>query len=223
MMAGTFPVETRGIGKPDYSKEVSSARERRGISLAYLQSLKIFTIVFSAEALPFTPYVWVRPPLAPGAPASLIDMETGLPMPFTVPLGYTIELIDFGMGFTEDVIMWTYMGGFVLSNAGVYPGGNTYYENRIQAVSTAILDPTGVLALQVEFRVTNLGAGNLEGQIAVLGYLEAVGTPPLPPDKTVRCKWCGHEHTVPRETTHITCPECGKLFIVYDLSKIKKM
>ncbi len=221
-MAEIFPVETRGVGKPDYSKEVSSGRERRGLALAYLQTLKIFTIVFTTEYL-VTPYDWVKAPLAPGASASLIDTESGLSMPFTVPLGYTATIIDFGSGLTEDAIMWTYMGGFLISNAGVYPGGNTYYENRIQAISTAVLDPTGALSLQVEFRITNLGAGNLEGEIAVTGFLEAVGTPPVPLVKTVKCKWCDHEHTVPNETTQIICPQCGKLFIVYDLSKVRKV
>ncbi|GAI64656.1 unnamed protein product, partial [marine sediment metagenome] len=161
----TFTVEQQGVGKPDYSKEVSAGRERRGLSLEYLQTLKIFTIVFTNEYL-VTPYDWVKAPLAPGTSASLIDSETGLSMPFTVPLGYTATIIDFGSGLTEDAIMWTYMSGFLISNAGVYPGGNTYYENRIQAITTAVLDPTGALSLQVEFRVTNLGAGNLESQIA---------------------------------------------------------
>lgn len=221
MAIKAFTVPVKGIGKPDYSKEVSSARERRGLRLEYLQTLKIFTIVFTTEYL-VTPYDWVKAPLAPGASASLIDSETGDPMPFTVPLGYIATLIDFGSGLTEDAIMWTYMSGFLISNAGVYPGGNTYYENRIQAISTAVIDPTGVLSPQIELRITNLGAGSLEGQIGMTGYLEAVGTQPLPLVKTVRCKWCGHKHTVPNETTNIICPQCGKLFIVYDLTKVRK-
>lgn len=220
-VVSTGKVAQKGIGKPDYSRAVSSARERRGLTLAYLQTLKMFTIVFTSEAPP-SPYDWVRGPLAAGASASLIDTDTGDPMPFTVPLGYTATLIDFGSGLTEDAIMWTYIGGSLISNAGVYPGGNTYYENRIQAISTAIIDPTGALSLQIELKVTNLGAGNLEGQIAVTGYLEAVGTPTLPLVKTVRCKWCSYKHTVPNETTQIICPQCGKLFIVYDLSKVRK-
>ncbi|GAH84609.1 unnamed protein product, partial [marine sediment metagenome] len=44
----TFTVETKGIGKPDYTKEVSSARERRGLRLDYSQTLEIFGIVFSS-------------------------------------------------------------------------------------------------------------------------------------------------------------------------------
>jgi len=37
--------------------------------------------------------------------------------------------------------------------------------------------------------------------------------------KTVKCKWCGHEHTVPNKTTYVTCPECGELFAVFDYSQ----
>jgi len=47
-MAEIFTVEQRGVGKPDYSREVSSALERRGIKLAYRQTLKVFGLVFSA-------------------------------------------------------------------------------------------------------------------------------------------------------------------------------
>ncbi|MBA7556818.1 hypothetical protein ES705_49538 [subsurface metagenome] len=35
----TFTVEQQGVGKPDYSREVSAGRERAGISLKYNQQL----------------------------------------------------------------------------------------------------------------------------------------------------------------------------------------
>lgn len=215
-----FTATQRGVGKPDYTREVSSSRERRGLSLSYLQTLKIFTAVFSAVP---SPYAWVAGPLAIGATTSLIDMDTGFAMPFTVPSGYTLSLVDFGFGLTEDAEMWTYMGGFRILSAGVYPGGNTYYENRIMAVTSARLDPIGVLLLPIDLQLTNLGSGTLQGQVAVTALLEAVGTPPLPSTKTVKCKWCGYEHSVPNETTFITCPSCGKLFILYDLSKLRNV
>lgn len=44
----TYTVAQRGVGKPDYSKEVSSALERRGLKLDYGQTLKIFGMVFTA-------------------------------------------------------------------------------------------------------------------------------------------------------------------------------
>jgi len=47
-MAEIFPVAERGVGKPDYSKEVSSGRERAGLTLAYKQTLEIFGVVFTA-------------------------------------------------------------------------------------------------------------------------------------------------------------------------------
>ncbi len=47
-MAETFEVATQGVGKPDYSKAVSSALERRGIKVGYNQTLKIFGLLFSS-------------------------------------------------------------------------------------------------------------------------------------------------------------------------------
>ena len=47
-MAEIFEVETRGIGKPDYSKEVSSGRQRSGLSLKYNQTLLLWGIVPTA-------------------------------------------------------------------------------------------------------------------------------------------------------------------------------
>ncbi|GAI13842.1 unnamed protein product, partial [marine sediment metagenome] len=47
-MAEIFPVETRGVGKPDYSREVSVGRMRPGLTLKYLQGLKIFGDTFSS-------------------------------------------------------------------------------------------------------------------------------------------------------------------------------
>ncbi|MDO9580387.1 MAG: hypothetical protein Q7J06_07445, partial [Bacteroidales bacterium] len=49
MAVKTFTVETRGIGKPDYTREVSSALERRGIRLTYGQTLSSAGLVFTTE------------------------------------------------------------------------------------------------------------------------------------------------------------------------------
>ncbi len=48
-MTETFTVPVKGIGKPDYTREVSSALERRGITLAYGQTLKVFGLVFTTQ------------------------------------------------------------------------------------------------------------------------------------------------------------------------------
>ena len=289
-MAEIFTVETRGIGKPDYTREVSSSLERRGIKLAYGQTLKVFGLVFTTEiqfvalaALGYVncvpadigkmvvddgantavlsaydntlrqwrigwltpvalgsvmtitggvgggvalgsvlnPFPWVVPPLAPGATAHVIDNSTGLPSPLTVPRGYIIFLISAGEMVTEDGIALGYIDGALAVTVGVFSGGGPYYENYILGLSTETVDPTGLTAHTMDVTITNLGAGNLEGGIDLIGIVQAIGTPPLPTVKTVRCKSCGHEEVVPQETTRWICTVCGQLNIYYDLTKMK--
>lgn len=215
----SITVEQRGIGKPDYTRIVEGAKERRGIHLDYGQTLKIFSLTFNI--LP-SPFPWVVPPLAPAGTRNFIDSETGLATPFTVPQGYTLTIIAAAAAATEDVIAWAYIDGFLVLCVGMLPGGSTYSENNLVGISTAGIDPTGALPHTMDLIATNLGLGNLDGSIDYVAILEEVGTPPLPPVKTVKCKWCGHEHEVPNETTYVTCPKCGKLFIVYDVSKMRR-
>lgn len=47
-MGEIFTVETRGIGKPDYSREISLGKVRPGLTLKFNQGLRIFGRVFSA-------------------------------------------------------------------------------------------------------------------------------------------------------------------------------
>lgn len=217
-MPETFAVTQRGVGKPDYSKAVSSALERRGIKLGYNQTLKIFGLVFSNIA---SPYSWVFSPLATGSTAHFIDQSTGLATPFTVPQGYILFLIAGGESITEDVKLWGYLDGYLASTMGIMSSGIVHYENKIVGLSTEIIDPTGAAAHTVDVTVENIGNNGLEGGLDLIGILEAVGTSPLPATKTVRCKFCGYEETVPRETVQWICPKCEKLNLFYDFSRFK--
>ncbi len=289
-IVSTFEVPIKGIGKPDYSRIVTSAKERRGLYLGYGQTLKIFSLtwvpspigahtgglnltimtdalaafvdneligliivnvtdgssgVIIANTLNTVTvaaliggltnrwnfgdiysvggaFSWVVPSLAPGGIQHIIDVDTGMATPFTVPQGYTMTLIAAANATTEDGIAWAYMDGLRILCLGLAPGGVTYFENKLVGVSTASIDPTGALPHTMDVTFTNLGLGNLQGTIDCVLIIEKVGSPPLPLVKTVKCKWCGHEHTVPNEITNIICPKCGKLFIVYDLSKLRK-
>jgi len=133
-----------------------------------------------------------------------------------------LTLIAAAGAATEDVIVWAYIDGFLALCVGMLPGGTTYFENKLVGISTAGIDPTGALPHTMDIIATNLGLGNLDGSIDYVAILEAVGTPPLPSVKTVKCKWCGHEHEVPNETTVVKCPMCGEVFIVYDISKLRR-
>ena len=286
----TFVVTQRGIGKPDYSKEVSSARERSGLRLAYRQALEIAGIVFSSAnggihtaaisatimtdatalfvpsaligylivnvtdgssgtiianttttiavaaliggatnqwnpgdvySIP-SPFAWVQAPLAAGAKARFIDNVTGAPFPLTVPVGYTMTFIAAGGSFTEDAIAWVYFDGLLIISGGVMAGGQVDYENKVVGITTATVDPTGLTSHTIDIQITNRGLGNLEGGTEWVGILEAVSTPPLPLIKVIRCKWCGHEETVPVEQTKLICPKCGRLTMVYALRHFRE-
>lgn len=284
---GAYPQE--GVGKPDYTKEVSSSIERRGLRLKHNQTLKQFGIIFTTvnagthtaavhatimtDAAAYfavnvlvdriivnetdgssgvitantettvtvdallggatdqwntgdvyiipSPFGWVNTPLAAGASAHLVDHETGLAMPFTVPQGYALSLIADGFTLTEDSIVWAYIDGCVVINIGVLTGGMPYYENKVTGITTEVFDPIGAESHTVDVTIKNLGAGSLEGGVGTLGILEAVGTPPLPTTKTVKCKFCGNEETVPRKTTKWICPKCGQLNLYFDFSKFR--
>jgi len=202
-------------GKPDYSREVSAGIERAGLRLAYGQTLKVFGCVL--DALP-SPFSWVLPQLAAGGTISVVDNETGLALPFIIPKGYTLSLIAGGYSADQDAKVMFYFDGFLVLS-GIASNGTPGYENKIVAVSTATIDPTGATAHTLDIQITNLGGAALSGGIDWTGLLEEVGTPPLPPEKKVHCKWCGYEHTVPNKTTYITCPVCKELFIVADFSQ----
>lgn len=218
MTIKAFTVPIGGIGKPDYSKEISLGRTRPGLTLKFNQGLKIFGRVFTA--IP-SPYSNVTSPLAPGETVHFIDSETGLELPFLVLAGYTLSSVSAGSTFNRDAMMWGYFEGYLRTSLGIPAGGTILYESEVVALGTTILDPGGVSAHLVDFQITNKGSGNLEGGIAIYGILEAVGTPPLPTTKVVRCKFCGHEETVPQETTNWICPECDKLNIYYSLANFR--
>jgi len=220
----TFTVEQRGVGKPDYTRDVFKSIQRAGIELEYGQSLKFFGKIFTPKVSVFA---WIAPILAPGATAHLIDMETGLDMPWTLPAGYTCSEVQDSLGFKEDAECWIYVSlpplpglqpGMQLS---VHGGGEEVYRNRVIPFSTTLFDPMGATAHEIDIDVTNNGLGNLEGSLAVTAIMEEVGTEPLPTVKTVRCKHCGHQWVVPLNSTNLICPKCGKLTVVYDLSSFR--
>lgn len=224
MKVTTKIAPVRGVGKPDYSKEIALGRERPGLSLKHNQSLKNFGRVFSL--IP-SPYPWVTGLLAPGAPSHLVDADTGLAMPYTVPQGYTLAGISLTYSLSEDTIIRAYVDEVLGVPAlfGIVGGpvsGSVIYMAEVIGIGSHLVDPIGAASHIFDIIVTNQGAGDSEGTVGGFFILEAVGTSPLPTTKTVRCKWCGHKWVVPNETKAINCPECGELNIYLDLSKFRE-
>jgi hypothetical protein len=213
-MAETFEVTTRGVGKPDYSREISLGQTRPGISLKYNQTLIVNALVCSALA---SPYPWCRGALAVGETAPAIDASTGLALPYTVPVGYTYSIIDRFVNFSQDIRNRAYIDGFLLLE-NYNPSGSIYINRYILALSTATLDPTAITAHTVDTDYTNISAADAYGNMKDVVILEAVGTPPLPDKKDVRCKWCGYvEKGVHVNETLLNCPKCGKKTIYFNI------
>lgn len=278
-------VEQIGIGKPDYTREVSSALERKGLRLTYKQRLKIFGLVFSdynigihtaaphatvmtdatayfavnmlvgflirnvtdgsygiiitntvntitvvalvggvanlwntgdAYVIP-SPFAWVNPPLAAGGSAHLIDNETGLVAPYTIPQGYILAVIEASHSSNEDVEIWGHVDGAVYTGMGIVSAGQQILDHRVLGFTTEVFDPTGALPHRLDVIVKNTGVGALRGGFSLICIQEEVGTPPPPIVKTVQCKFCGHKETVPQEITNWICPKCGQLNIYLTL------
>lgn len=214
-----FDVPVKGVGKPDYSREVALGQVRAGLTLKYNESLKFYARSCTAVASPAS---WFKPPLGIGATEHLVDMETGLEMPSSLPAGYIATIRQKNGFFTEDVRGWIYADGNLLALSPIFSGGSPLYWTEMIGFSSAFFDPTALTAHAWDFRVTNLGAAVAEGQEVLIVHLEPYGTEPLRGEtKTVKCKFCGLEHVVPQETKEATCPNCGMVTLYYTLGKLK--
>lgn len=216
--------EALGIGKPDFSKEVSLGQVRPGIRLKYNQRLKVNAVVFSA--IP-SPYSWCFLPLVPGASQHIIDLETGLELPYTVPQGWCYSVITRRITFSEDCSISSYVdvhpitGDPLLIISAYYEGGRVNSSSEIVGLATTLIDLNASRSHPVDSIITNIGAGNLEGAVSDIILMEAIGTPPPPTTKTVRCKWCGYQTKVSVKTNQLECPKCGKLTLYYNLQDFR--
>jgi len=221
MKVEKFSTPIKGIGKPDYSREISSGRTRPGITLKYRQTLGYLGVVPSTIASPHFPLV--QPPLAAGDTIHLINSEDGSPTPFTIPVGYTLTVFQMGYGLNQDSRLLAYLDGEFCGQLMLASGGDAYIMTEIAAFSSKLFDPTAASSHEVDLILENTGEANMEGSVSVWTILEAVGTEPLPKNKTIRCKNCGKETLVPRETTRAICPRCDYETFYYDLSKVREL
>jgi len=222
-MAEPFVVEQRGVGKPDYSRAVSSSRQRSGLYLKYRQHLVLMVATFTDMVPHPYPVAWIQPPLAAGAQSHLYDLSTGLVTPYAWPAGYTLTMVQKDWAFNQDTEIWFYFDGALLACPGISPGGANIYINPVYAYTSLTLDPASAFPHTVDFVVVNVGGAPLEGGITIAAILEEVGSPALPTTKKCICPSCQHLQEVPVGTTKIVCENCGNPYLVYDFSHIKEL
>jgi len=216
-----FTVDTRGIGKPDYTLEISLGRVRPGITLKYLQSMLVFGITFSAVP---SPYPFIAAPLAIGGSANMVNWSTGLATPYTVRQGYLLQSVQIGCAFTQDFSIEIYFDTLFVGYLVTSVSGLPNIWSNVAPFSTATFDPTAATAHTYDLIINNLGGAAMSGSMSLYVIEEKVGTPPSPTTKTVKCKFCGHEWTVPTgKTLSIKCPKCDKLNIYLDFSHIREL
>ena len=158
MVVKTFTVPGRGIGRPDYSREISKIR--RGETYPQFEprpeteKYKIFMGIF-------TPAV----PLAVGATFHYIDIETNLPTPYISPAGYIGDFrewffnLDGRVGFLLDLdgLIQFYMTPDTLINIHEY--------EQIVWGKTSLFDPYALLPHTWDFTITNLDDHVITGSV----------------------------------------------------------
>jgi len=219
---GIAPV--KGIGKPDYSKEISASKQRAGIYLKYAEQLKTFALIATDLVSHPYPVTWVKDRIAVGGTARFYDVATGVVTPFTIPQGYTATIVQTACGGDQDLTVALYFDSALVNlPITIMEGGSPIERNLVVPYSSKTFDPTGATSHQVDAIVINRGGGALSGGFTINALLEKVGTPPLPTTKDCQCPFCGHIQTVETGTTVIACGNCGKTYYVQDLSSIREL
>lgn len=228
-MAPVFDVDVRGIGKPDYTREVSSARQRGGLSLKYTQSLVVFGLICTDTVAHPYAIPWVQDQIAVGGNAHIINVATGLPTPYNVPQGYSLNMVQKSYSGDQDYeVQLEYQptsGGpqYLVVVPGIVAGGEFVYANMVVPYNTATLDPTASSDHDIDFIVYNRGLGALNVNMTAVCILEELGSPPLPTTKNCRCPFCGGITNVPVGTCLIKCSKCGMDFIVQDFTRVREL
>ena len=198
-------VPALGVGRPDYSGEQWRAKTFKRISLKGNESLVTFGRCYTTIA---SLCPWVTTPLAAGVVDALVNVSTGVAMPYAVLAGYELEVLMIWASFNQNVRCYGYMDGQLLYEY-YHDAMNIYYESEVVEGSTKDIDPTFALPHTMTFSGENLGIENMRGYAKVECILRIHGTK-KPTTKTVRCKWCGNEVEVPIATTLWICSKCGK-------------
>lgn len=202
----SWTVTPTGEGRPDYMGEQFRSATFARYNLRYLESFRIFTIVFSTIPSLF-PHI--RTPLVPNATASLIDVSTGVPMPTVIPVGYALRFLSDDWSFNARMVGRVYFD--TVFTGEVYNETLGYnYVHRIQPYDTGLLDPTGLTAHLWDTQVTNIDTSNLSGFWGETVVQYPLGTKPLPKKKTVRCRKCGATKKVSNDTTEVKCNRCSE-------------
>jgi len=216
-----IPITPRGSGKPDWTQETS-----RGVVLAgagVLTANEKLVIWYKCLSATVSAYPWVEAPLAGGATTHLVDMETGIALPYVVPVGYTLQglssFFSFDRRIRHQAFLDTLFGVPQLLSQILSETLGINYQQEIMSIGTNFFDPLALVPHVIDITGTNLeaAANTATGTGYMILKLTKVGSPPWPKVKTVQCKWCKTLNVVDQKESVVTCQSCGKVTIVAHL------
>jgi len=200
-----YTVEQRGVGKPDYSSNVTEIK--RGETLVLFEPRpderqKIFYVSHPLAS-----------PLAVGETVHLMDRETNLATPYTSPIGFLASQRERFFSF-NGAIRFT-LTVDTLEPVVLFPSADNLmgsYES-IAAIDTKYWDPEASFGHTWDMTITNVDTIPLSGMAQVALIFTEIGSSVMT-EKRVRCLKCGNIMTVPLKQTRIECSECGYDFVV---------
>jgi len=203
-------VEAWGRGRPDYSTDVSRGAFHKAIEVVkYNEKKKEFGLCYDNKVSLF-PWV-ITGSLAPNNEVHLIDMETGMPMPFTIPKGYDLEVIKYWGSSNQPIRGRLYIDGIFISNLH-FVDYAVYFEQEVGLAKISDLDPTLSAEHTIDITIENTGASGAIGYADVIAMLRRVHSPEIK-EKFVKCPFCGCIEKVPISATKVICRN-NHLFIV---------
>jgi len=210
-----MPIASRKTPPSFFSRGARRSQSFKELKLRPGENLKMYALAPDSES---SPYPHVVNPLSAGESQALIDIETGLPMPYSVDAGFEWKIVRLWSAGTNSHRGRMYVDGdyFTQLLKGDY---DVYYEQEIEEFHIGVVDPDFSESHTVKITVINDGTDEFEG-FAMIHALEIVmGTPSFPDTKTVKCQSCGNQEEVDYKTTEWKCPNCGTLNRYYSLRR----
>ena len=102
----------------------------------------------------------------------LVNLSTGIPMPYLVPARYFISIIEQRINFSQDWEGAIWIDGLYIAQFGAASNGSMISQSNIVAFGTDLLDPLCLTAHLPDLRIINRGGADMVGGITITCILE---------------------------------------------------
>jgi len=156
------------------------------------------------------------PPTAPlpaGTSVHLIDTETNLETPVTIPAGYWSDFLEWYFNSDTKLYLHCYLDGNYLGAFVIGADYSIHEYERVIWSSTRFTDPEAELDHVWDFVLENPTTSDAIGFVHVALRIEKAGSGSKP--RIVRCVSCKKTFEGDKKATRFKCPYCNKEFILF--------